>query len=232
MPRVEHDAECTLVTLVYRDLRWLDFVMEGVDNTKQETRYRWWVISNDGTRDVRCDPRITIDWQSDDPDEYYLNRVYRAWTEGVMGSPTPWCILLNNDMMCSDYAIDQLVWCKRTKPKSLPCGLLVENGRIPSGMPEHVRDFGTTPENFKHGEFQKHADSIRKTFETEPGRLFQPVLFDRQEYFDRGCYPNGNVGNISGDKILFDHYTAAGYEWTTCLGSIWAHLQEGEKRWP
>lgn len=230
MPRVERDAEVTLIVLVYRSLRWLGWCMAGVDSTEQKTRYRWCVVSNDGTPEVRNDPRVTVDWRNDDPGEYYLNRVYRAWGEGVLNSPTQWCILMNNDMACSDYAIDQLVWAKRTQSRCLPCGLLVENGRIPSGMPEYVKDLGTTPETFRADEFSKHADIIRRTYEVEPGRLYQPVLFDRQEYFDLGGYPNGNVGGISGDKILFDRYVAAGFNWITCLGSVWAHCQEGEMR--
>lgn len=232
MPVVERDAEVTLVTLVYRDTRWLDFVMRGVDSTEQSTAYRWCVVANDATDEVRRDPRVTIDWQNADPQEHYINRVYRAWSEGILNSPTQWCILLNSDMVATDCAIDQLMWAKRRVPKSLPCGLLVENGRINSGMPEYVRDFGTNPDNFEYAKFFEYADSIRKTYETEPGRLFQPVLFDRQEYADLGGYPDGNVGGVSGDKILFDRYVAAGYEWVTCRGAVFAHLQEGETRWP
>jgi hypothetical protein len=232
MPRVERDAEVTLVVLVYRSLRWLEWCMDGVDATINETRYRWCVVANDGTDEVRLSPRVTVDWQNIDPGEHYIARVYRAWNEGVLNSPTQLCILLNSDMMATDHAIDQLVWCKRTKPRSLPCGLLVENGRINSGMPEHVRDFGTNPDNFQRDAFVKYADSIRRTYETEPGRLFQPVLFDRQEFADMGGYPHGNIGSTSGDRILFDRYVAAGYEWVTCKGSVWYHAQEGETRWP
>lgn len=232
MPRVENDAECTLITLIYRDTRWLDFVMNGVDSTQQSTAYRWLVVANDATDEVRRDPRITVDWQNADPQEHYISRVYRAWNEGVLNSPTQWCILLNSDMVATDSAIDQLMWAKRRNAKTLPCGLLVENGRINSGMPEYVRDFGTSPENFQREAFVKYAESITKTYETEPGRLFQPVLLDRQEFADMGCYPEGNLNGVSGDRILFDRYVAAGYNWVTCRGSVWAHLQEGERRWP
>ena len=232
MPRVESDAEVTLVTLIYRDTRWLDFVMNGVDSTMQSTAYRWLVVANDATDEVRRDPRVNIDWQNTDPQEHYINRVYRAWNEGVLNSPTQWCVLLNSDMVATDHAIDQLMWAKRRNVKTLPCGLLVENGRINSGMPEYVRDFGTNPENFQREAFTKYADSIRKTYETEPGRLFQPVLVDRQEFSDLGGYPEGNLNGMSGDRILFDKYVAAGYNWVTCAGSVFAHLQEGERRWP
>lgn len=232
MPRVEKGAEVTLVVLVYRSLRWLDWMMNSVDSSRNLTRYRWCIVSNDGTPEVRNDPRITVDWENSDPSEHYIAKVYRAWGEGVLNSPTQWCILANSDMAFSDWAIDALVAEKMRNPKSLPCSLLVENGRIPSGMPEYVKDLGTNPDNFRMEDFIEHADSIRQLGKTEPGRLFQPVLFDRQEYMDLGGYPNGNIGGVSGDKILFDRYVAAGFDWVTCLGSVVAHCQEGETRWP
>lgn len=238
MPLVERDAECTIVVLVYRSLRWLDWCMEGVERAQNKTRYRWLVVSNDGTDEVRNDPRVDIDWENKDtagkkyPDPEVMKGIYAAWTEGVLNSPTQWCILMNTDMYMSDYAIDELVALKRSAPKSLPCSLLVESGRIPSAMPERVRNFGRNPHEFDAEAFTKHAASIRNRAAYEPGRLFQPVLFDRQEFFDLGGYPAGNVGGVSGDKILFNRYVAAGYDWVTCLGSVVAHIQTGETEWP
>jgi len=230
VPEVGRNAEVTLVTLVYRSLPWLQYVMDGVAAAKTQTRYKWCIVSNDGTPEVRNDPRITIDWENADPSEHYIARTYRAWTEGILNATTPWVILLNNDMQCTDYAIDELIAAKRADPKSLPCGLLVENGRIPSGMPEFVRDFGTHPDNFRAQEFLQYANTIRHRGVVEPGRLYQPVLFDRQEYFDLGGYPCGNVGGVSGDRLLFDRYVQAGFRWITCKGSVWYHHQEGEIR--
>jgi hypothetical protein len=135
-------------------------------------------------------------------------------------------------MFCTDGALDALVQAKIADPKALPCGLLVEQGRIPSGMPEHVRDFGTNPDNFQREAFLAHAAALTRPGESEAGRLFQPVLLDRQEFFDLSGYPEGNVGGVSGDKILFDRYVAAGFKWKTCKGSVWYHAQEGEQRWP
>ena len=234
MPRVERDAEVSIVVLTYKSLRWLDWMMQGLDSTKQRTRYRYCIVANDASQEVKdgLDTRTPdwIDFRADDPSAHYIGRVYAAWREGVMCSKTPWCILANSDMRFTDLAIDELVTQKHMNPKSLPCSLLIENGRIPSGMPEHVQDFGTTPETFRTADFLKHAETIRKLGWTEPGRLFQPVLFDRQEFFDQGCYPEGNIGGVSGDKILFDRYVQHGFEWVTCLGSIVAHCQEGEMR--
>lgn len=235
MPRVDRDAEVTLVVLVYRSLRWLEWCMDGVDSSKQETRYRWLVVGNDATEEVRSDRRVNVDWRNENPHLPYpqnIGNIYRAWNEGVLNSPTPWCILLNTDMFCTDHAVDEIVKAKREVPDILPCGLLVEHGRIPSGMPEYVKGFGTNPDNFRRQEFLDHAKALALLGGTEPGRLYQPVLFDRQEFLDLGGYPEGNIAGVSGDKILFGRYRGRGFGWVTCKGSIWYHAQEGETRWP
>src|SRR3990167_9508428 len=92
MPRVDKDAEVTLVVLVYRSLRWLSWCMESVESSKQSTRYKWCIVANDATPEVRNDPRITVDWQNADPHAHYISRVYAAWSEGALNSQTPWCI--------------------------------------------------------------------------------------------------------------------------------------------
>lgn len=227
---LDNNAQVTIVVLTYKSLRWLNFFMDGLRSSKQKTRYRTCIVANDATEEVRNDPRVTVDFRNSDPSEHYLAKVYRAWGEGVLNSPTQWCILANDDMWMTDYAIDELVDEKMRNPESLPCGLLVESGRIPSGMPEFVRNFGMTPETFQRREFLAYAEKIRKRGATEPGRLYQPVLFDRQEYFDLGGYPIGNIDGVSGDKILFHRYIEAGYKWTTCLGSVTYHVQEGAMR--
>lgn len=232
MPLVERDAEVTLVTLVYRSLRWLDFVMDGVERSQQRTRYRWLVVANDATEKVEADERVSVLWHNDDPEAHYIGRVYAAWNEGVKLAPTQWCILLNSDMYASDYAIDELMLAKRRNPQSLPCGLLVESGRIPSGMPEYVAALGTNPQEFQRDNFLALAADLRQRDKLEDGRLFMPVLLDRQQFLDVGGYPPGNIGGVSGDRILFDRYRMAGYRWVTARGSVWYHAQEGEMRWP
>ena len=69
-------------------------------------------------------------------------------------------------------------------------------------------------------------------YKTEPGRLFGPTLFDRQEWMDFGMYPEGNPGGVPGDRVLYERYQAAGWKWLTCTGSVVAHLQTGEQEWP
>mgnify|MGYP001611062290 FL=1 len=194
------------------------------------------IVGNDAEPQVMDTGRVDVDHRNADPNEYYLNRVYKAWNRAVESAETDWVVMINSDMYVSDYWLDPLVQAKVKDQRTLPCSLLVESGRIPSAMPEYVRDFGTTAEGFNREDWQRHASFLRLRNEgkCEPGRLFMPVLVDKQEFFDIGPYPPGNVtwdgSVISGDNVLFHKYFAAGYKWVTCLDSVVYHAQEGEMR--
>ena len=236
MPRVEKDAEVTLVTLVYRSLRWLDFVMQGVVASKQDADYRWLVVANDSTYDVSKDPRIGLDFRNDDPLEFYINRVYRAWNAGVLESPTQKVIMLNSDMFGADYWIDALL-AEKHERQVVPTSLLVESGRLPSGMPEYVVDFGQNPDAFQRETFLAYAEAVSPRLNRlhagrEPGRLFMPILVDRQEFIDVGMYPEGNPPGTTGDKDLIRRYTEAGFQHVTVKGSVVYHAVMGEQNWP
>ena len=232
MPRVDRDAAVTLVVLVYRSLKWLDFVMKGVDSAEGWTKYKWCVVANDATDEVRNDPRITVDWQNENPDEFYINRVYRAWNEGVLNAITPWVVMLNSDMWPSDHWLDELLEIKGRDNETVPTSLLVESGRLESAMPEYVEDFGKNPEEFKKTGFLTHAVRLKRPGKLEPGRLYMPILVDRQEFFDIGGYPEGNPPGTTGDKDLIRRYAEAGFKHVTAMGSVVYHCQEGEQRWP
>lgn len=231
--RVDQRANITIVVLTYRSLKWLEWCMRGVDAALTMERYRWLVVANDAEGEVIAGLQAAafdwIDHRNDDPEEFYINRVYRAWNRGVLEAPTQTVVMLNSDMWPYDGWLDALVTAKRLRPMSVPTSLLVESGRIPSAMPEHVRDFGQTPETFDAAGFAEHAAKVRK-YGTEPGRLFMPILVDRQEFLDVGGYPDGNPPGTTGDKDLVRRYAKVGFKHVTVLGSVVAHIQEGEMR--
>ena len=237
VPRVERDAEVTLVVLVYRSLRWLDFCMHGVDASKNTTAYRWLVVANDATDEVRRDPRIGLDFRNADPQEFYINRVYRAWNAGVMESTTQLVCMLNSDMLPADYWLDALMHQREHLTPCVPTSLLVESGRLPSGIPEHVLNCGMTPDEFNRDKFIAYSEKIspsqnRLHAGVEPGRLYMPILVDRQEFADVGMYPECNPPGTTGDKDLIRRYAEAGYQHVTALGSVVYHVQTGEQLWP
>lgn len=227
-------AEITLVALVYRSLGWLGWCMEGVRRSDNSTRYRWLVVANDAEDDVIGGLQAAdfdwIDHRNDNPGEYYINRVYRAWNRGVLEARTQHVVMLNSDMWVADRWLDALVWAKKTDPMSVPTSLLVESGRIPSAMPETALDCGVSPSTFDRTKFTRHAESIVRPGKVEPGRLYMPILVDRQEFLDIGGYPAGNPVGTTGDKDLIRRYRAAGFRHTTVMGSVVYHVQEGEMR--
>ena len=229
-------ADITLVVLAYRSMEWLSWCMEGVGKARTDITYRWLVVANDAEDEVVGGLQAaSFDWvdhRSDNPGEWYINRVYRAWNRGVLEARTQHVVMLNSDMWPADYWLDALVWAKKTNPASVPTSLLVESGRIPSAMPETALDCGTNPDTFDEAKFTQYAVSIVKPGLVAPGRLFMPILVDRQEFMDVGGYPPGNPIGTTGDKDLVRRYKAAGLKHTTALGSVVYHCQEGEMRWP
>lgn len=232
MPRVERDAEVTLVVLVYRSLAWLQWCMDGVDESVNDARYRWHVVSNDGTEEVRNDPRISLDWRNENPKAFYIENVYRAWNEGVVTAPTQKVIMLNSDMFPFHHWIDELLEAKARNRRAVPTSQLIESGRLPSGIPEHVENHGMTPDEFDRRGFYNHAARIAERHVHGRGRLFMPILVDRQEFIDVGKYPEGNPPGTTGDKDLIRRYGEAGFKHVTALGSVVYHVQLGEQNWP
>ena len=216
--------------LVYRDPSWLAFALEGLAWSRNETPYRIFVLGNDAEPSVVSTGRLDSEIRSNTAGEHYLKSVYRAWNACVQQAQTELVCLMNSDMAVSDYWLDELVGAYQSDYKILPCSLLVESGRIPSAMPEYVRNFGLTREEFDADGWKAHADGIRKRGETEPGRLYMPCLFERSTFMRLGGYPEGNPEGTTGDKDLFSRFASDGYRHLTALGSVVYHVQEGEMR--
>lgn len=220
----------TVAALIYKSASWLSLFLEGLAWARNVTPYRTLVVGNDANEEVMATGRMDLDFRNPDPTSHYLGRVYNAWNAAVEVSQTKYVVLLNSDMIVSDYWLDELMEIKRATPNALPCSLLVESGRIPSAMPEHVRNLGLTPDEFNGGAWRDYASAIRKRGATEPGRLYMPVLFEREAFLRCGGYPLGNPPGTTGDKFLFGKLQSAGLVHLTALGSVVYHVQEGEMR--
>lgn len=220
----------TVATLVYRNINWIKFLKESLDTSKTNINYKFLVLANDATEEINIHPLVNYVFKNQNPNEYYINRVYRAWNKCVEICDTDLICLINSDMYVSDYWLDELYAFKTLIPQSIPCGTLVESGRIPSAMPEYVKNFGLSPNTFDRSSWIQHSNSIRRRGGYEAGKLYSPVLFSKKEFLDIGGYPEGNINGIPGDQILFNKYKEKGYNHITCLGSIVYHTQEGEMR--
>ena len=99
-------------------------------------------------------------------------------------------------------------------------------------MPGYVGDFGTNPPEFDRDGFLARAGNVRKPGVLDTGKLFMPILVDRQEFEDVGRYPEGNPPGTTGDKDLIARYASAGFKHVTAMGSVVYHCQIGEQNWP
>lgn len=222
----------TVAMLIYRSPEWLSFALEGLIYARNKTPFRTLVVGNDAKPDVLATGRLDVDHRNENPSEYYINRVYKAWNRAAEEAETEIVCLINSDMYVSDYWLDALLEVYHADPSALPVSLLVESGRIPSGLPEYVHDFGTTPDQFDRQAWGAHAARLRErgSGHTQPGGLYMPVLFSREAFFRYGPYPPGNPAGTTGDKWLFDRFAQAGYRHMTVRGSVVYHAQEGEMR--
>lgn len=220
----------TIALLTYRDTAWVKWALEGIRAARTAVSYRTLVLANDPEPQVAADQVVDAVFHNDDPAEYYINRVYRAWNEAVLLAPTRWVVLMNSDMYPADHWLDELMAVRRDGSQSLPTSLLVESGRIPSALPETVLDCGLTPATFDRAKFNDQVKRVRRPGKVLDGGLYMPVLLEREEFLDLGCYPAGNPAGTTGDKDLFARYAAAGFRHVTALGSVCYHAMEGEMR--
>src|SRR3990167_434492 len=216
----------TVAMLIYRSPEWLNFALGGLAYSKNRTPCRVLVVGNDAEPQVMETGRVDVDHRNE-PGMRRMARIYAAWNRAVKEAETDLVVLMNSDMVPHHGWLDALVEHKTRKPKSLPCSLLVESGRIPSAIPEYVRNFGITPDGFDHDGFSQFAESIRSN-SLMPGRLYMPVLFDKREFLDVGGYPPGNPPGTTGDKDLFARYAKRGFEHVTVMDSVVYHVQVGE----
>jgi len=225
------NVDVTVIGLIYRSKKWLDFLLDQLSIAKNNCSYKTLIVANDPYLEIRTDHRVGYVHDNPDTSVHYIKRVYSAWNRSVEVADTRYVVLVNSDMAFADGWLDALVRYGGTN--ILPTSLLVESGRIPSAMPEYVKDCGVTPDTFDRRKFVDFASEIRCRA-IERGRLFMPVLFERERFLAMGGYPDGNIyhpdGRVeSGDAFFFDRLVASGMEWVTVMDSICYHVQQGEQ---
>ena len=174
--------------LIYRSVRWLDFVVNGIQKSNFPIAGSRSVdilaVPNDAAPEViRACGRLhsrgsidgVLDHRSENPDEYVMARIYRAWNAAVQWAEAggyEFVVLMNSDMIGRPGWVDELIDAKLTDEGLLPTCRLIESerliapeegargrgvvsssianhgGRLRSAMPETVHDLGSRPEDF------------------------------------------------------------------------------------
>jgi hypothetical protein len=147
-------------------------------------------------------------------------------------------VFINSDMSFTPNWLRNLLFA--LNHSTIPCSVLVESGKLVSGQHAITRNFGTTAATFNEPEFLKFAASVSK-HAVQPGGLFMPCAFYRDQFITSGGYPEGNIyeGGVgknttrfleSGDyHFFYKNPVMSKKQHVTVFDSVVYHIQEGEK---
>ncbi len=230
----------TVVCLIYKSIGYADFVLNSF---KKQTKgvgknIEFLFVANDPTakllKYLQENEIKHLLYRNKDPNEYYINRVYRAWNFGGFNAAGDILVFVNSDMAFSNGWLSNLL--KNLKEDRIVTSRLVESGKLRSGKYGIEKDFGRTYTQFDDAAFQEYAKRI-STNEIKDGGLFMPCAIYRDLFIRSGGYPIGNRSEnngkvTSGDYIFFyENLLRAGIKHYTVFDSIVYHIQEGEMDW-
>jgi hypothetical protein len=236
-----------VIALIYQSVDYLNFIANQLKS--ELCRVDGWdvsvrIIANDATPAVIAAlPKINIPYtiyNNPNPNEYYINRVYRCHNHGALTSKSDNICFANSDLLFShNWLANLLRWHDGI---NIPVSRLVESGKMPTADNRHGISmyFGTHPNNIDYMGWCEYSSSIRSPG-IIPGGLLGPVIFEKQRFIEAGMYPEGNiyrdgVGTCNGDvlttsDVYFFDFLEKQYnmQHVTVLDSICYHIQEGEK---
>lgn len=231
----------TVIGMIYKSISYLDFMVDQFKRycVSDKHNVEHLIVANNANERVLNNLKINtipyLEYYDKKPDDYYLNRVYRAWNYGAANCPTDFLIFVNSDMAYSPGWLDALL--PEFDRNTIPCSRLVESGKMPSGEYGISMNFGQRVQDYNEKAFLNYAEIV-KTRDIAVGGLYMPCLFSRKDFIESGGYPEGNVyeggiGNVntpfikSGDAFFFQD-TLRNKTHITVLDSIVYHIQEGE----
>jgi len=235
-----------IITLVYKSIDYLDLIYEELKSDK--CKIKGWdvgirIVANDATLEVlehlkTLDIPYTV-YNDPNPNEYYINRVYRAYNHSVKTSEYDNICFVNSDMVFSDKWLDNLL--VHHDGVNIPTSRLVESGKMRSGTYGVSHNCGRHPKEINKTMWGRVVEQL-STDEIHEGGLFMPCVFEKSKLIMSGLYPEGNIykdgiGTLhphgviqSGDdwyfrKLVKDY----GMKHLTVFNSLVYHIQEGEK---
>lgn len=237
--------EICIIVLIYKSIEYLNFIYNQIQRYGEGSQYLF--IANDATTEVLQHLKENninhLIYNDLKPDDYYINRVYRAWNFGGFNCPTDIICFVNSDMAFSPNWLSNLY--QYLNKDTIPTSRLVESGKMPSGKHGISKNFGRHPNEYQEKEFIEFAEQIKHN-DVKPEGLFMPVLFYKKDFIESGGYPPGNFyttgfgrpeGQVdeynkyflmSGDAYLF-YNRMKHKKHITIMDSIVYHIAEGER---
>lgn len=226
----------SVICLIYKSIGYANFVLNSFKKyTAQYDNVKFCFVANDPTNELithfdNNDIPYKL-FRNRDPEEYYLNRVYRAWNFGGFESDSDIIVFINSDMAFSKNWLEKLL--KNLRDNRIVTCRLIESGKLRSGKYGIEKNFGQTYSEFDDESFQNFVNKVSKP-KIKKGGLFMPCAIYKDSFVNSGGYPIGNRteknGNITpGDKILFyEKLFPMGIKHYTVFDSLIYHVQEGE----
>ena len=242
-PKIKRNIE--VISLIFKSTDYLDLIYNEMISGKcdvdgWDVSFR--IVANDATEEVieklkTLNIPYTI-YNDSNPDDYYLNRVYRCWNYAGKTSKSDNICFVNSDMVFSKGWLTNLL--KHHDGVNIPCSRLVESGKMLSGLHAVSYNCGRSPKDINHELWDNAISQLKQTF-TLDGGLYMPCIFEKDRFIESGMYPEGNVydngvGKLgafikSGDAFYFDNVLGEKYgmKHVTVFDSLVYHIQEGEK---
>ena len=121
----------TVVCLIYQSIDYLKFVLNSFNKYTKNAEFLF--IANDATNKVKKflkENKINhLVFENENKEEYYLNRVYKAWNYGGENASGNIIVFVNSDMAFSKNWLNNLL--KNLTEKKIVTSRLVESGKIP-----------------------------------------------------------------------------------------------------
>jgi hypothetical protein len=234
-----------VISLIYKSIDYANFITDQL--TRYAVDFDDWKVS---FRLVANDPSLVLEqhlknmgvnhtvFRNQNPNEYYMNRVYKAWNEAGLTSTADYICFVNSDMAFSPNWLKNLT--KHLVPGRVLTSRLVESGKMQSGCHGISMYFGNTPQSYDEQAFLGFAEKISNDV-TSPNGLYMPVLISQELFNTSKGYPPGNIyadgagtcnGSVtkSGDVYYFEDNLKANFDVShfTVFDSVVYHFQEGE----
>ena len=124
----------SIVSLIYKSPRWLDFVYDQVVRHTDLSEAEFFFVANDATPEVlehlktRGIAHVVHENSPAQRKQWYINNVYRAWNTAVREAKGEFVVLINSDMAFTPGWLDRLfaAW----KPGLCVTSRLVERGAL------------------------------------------------------------------------------------------------------
>ena len=229
----------SIVCLIYKSPEYFEFVKDSIIEHTNINDYEELVfVMNDPTKELveyvenydenNIKMRF-VQHINENPKEYYLSRVYRAWNYAVEVANGDVVVMVNSDMAFSkNWLPDLLKWLKKDTAIS---SRLVESGKMPSGLHGLSINCGRSPSTFLKDKFETIAEVAIET-RIKEGGLYSPIAVYKETFLKLGGYPHGNLvfGNmeVPGDVLFWGIARTKGIKHYTAFDSIVYHIQEGE----